>query len=45
MRTAGYDDEFMAGAWLHDVIEDGNITAEELTSLGFPLGSSTESSP
>jgi (p)ppGpp synthase/HD superfamily hydrolase len=37
VRTAGYDDEFVAVAWLHDVIEDcKSISAADLTSLGFP---------
>jgi (p)ppGpp synthase/HD superfamily hydrolase len=37
VHTAGYDDEFVAVAWLHDVIEDCHgISAEDLTALGFP---------
>lgn len=34
-RVAG-DDELVAIAWLHDVVEDTGITLDELRGKGFP---------
>jgi (p)ppGpp synthase/HD superfamily hydrolase len=35
-RVQRYGPEFMAVAWLHDVLEDTKLTAEDLLSLGLP---------
>lgn len=34
LRKAGYSEEYQAVAYLHDVIEDTNVTAEHLDELG-----------
>lgn len=35
-RVGAYDAQTQAAAWLHDVIEDEGVTAEELAAAGFP---------
>lgn len=32
----GYDEDFVAVAWLHDVIEDTKLTARDLIDKGIP---------
>jgi len=34
LRKAGYSEDYRAVAYLHDVIEDTNVTAEHLDELG-----------
>ena len=34
--TLGGDDSALAAAWLHDVLEDCDVTAEDLASAGIP---------
>ena len=36
VRAAGGTDEGVATAWLHDVLEDTNVTAGELRKAGIP---------
>jgi (p)ppGpp synthase/HD superfamily hydrolase len=35
-RVQPYGPEFMAVAWLHDVLEDTEVTAEDLFNVGLP---------
>ena len=32
----GYGEEYVAVAWLHDVLEDTKVTAQDLLDLGIP---------
>lgn len=36
VRTLGGDDCAVAAAWLHDVLEDCDVTAEDLAAAGIP---------
>jgi (p)ppGpp synthase/HD superfamily hydrolase len=36
VADAGYDERYIAVAWMHDVIEDCGITPASLTEQGFP---------
>lgn len=36
LASDGYNDECIAVAWLHDVVEDTKVTLQDLRDIGFP---------
>lgn len=37
LKVEGYDDEILAIGWLHDVVEDTDVTLKDLVDLGFSV--------